>query len=138
MLMMNEYMIYQLGSRSRPLALLVVGNSGEDLRFYRRVEESEGSLLGIGNFAELLSSSLENKFYYAKMKNALERESLAKAKYRDISKNHWTESIRATPEGRFISCNPATATILGYDSPEELIELMHDIARQHYVSSPLP
>jgi len=132
-LLMKEYLIYQLGSRSRPLALLVVGNSGEDLRFYRRVEESEGSLLGIGNFAELLSSSLENKFYYAKMKNALEQESFAKAKYRSIFEKSLDGIYQSTPEGRFISCNPATAAILGYDSPEELLEIMHDIAKQHYV-----
>jgi PAS domain S-box-containing protein len=130
---MNEYLVFQLGSGPQPLALLVAGNSGEDLRFYRRVEEGEGALLGIGNFAELISSSLENKFYYAKMKHALEQESLAKAKYRSIFEKSLDGIYRSTPEGRFISCNPATAAILGYDSPEEVIETIHDIAEQHYV-----
>jgi PAS domain S-box-containing protein len=116
------------------LALLVVGNSGEDVRFYRRVEESEGTLLGIGNFAELLSSSLENKFYYAKMKNALEQESLAKAKYRSIFEKSPDGIYQTTPEGQFLSCNPATAAILGYDSPEEVTEIIHDSGNQVFVN----
>ena len=132
-LLMNEYLIYQLGSRSKPLAFLVVGNSGEDLRFYRRVEENESTLLGIGNFAEMISASLENKFYYAKMENALEQESLAKARYRSIFENSLDGIYQSTLEGRFINCNPAAASILGYESPEDLIETIHDTAKQLYV-----
>jgi len=39
----------------------------------------------------------------------------------------------STPEGRFISANPALARMYGYDSPEELIESITDIAMQVYV-----
>ncbi|NVN90507.1 MAG: response regulator [Desulfuromonadales bacterium] len=130
---MNEYLIYPLGSHAQPLSLLVVGNSPENASFYRRVRESENTLLSIGNFAELLSSALENKVYYAKMKDALEQERLAKAKYHSIFENSVEGIFQTTPEGRFISCNPATASILGYDSPEELIEVTHDIGNQVYV-----
>ena len=37
-----------------------------------------------------------------------------------------------TPEGRFLSANPAMARMLGYESPEELIESVKDIASQLY------
>ena len=39
----------------------------------------------------------------------------------------------STPEGRYISANPALARMYGYDSPEELIESVTDIAGQVYV-----
>jgi PAS domain S-box-containing protein len=132
-LLMNEYLLYPLGPRTEPLSLMVVGNSGENARYYRRVKESEGTLLSTGNFAELISSSLENKFYYAKMKIALEQERIAKAKYRSIFENSVEGIFQTTPEGHFISCNPATAAILGYDSPEELVDSIHDIENQLYV-----
>jgi PAS domain S-box-containing protein len=131
---MHEYLVYPLGPRDQPLALLVVGNSAGNARFYRRVREDEETLLAIGNFAELLSSSLENKFYYARMRAALEQERLAKAKYQGIFENSVEGIFQSSPQGRFISCNPAIAAILGYDSPHELINSNHDIERQLYVN----
>ncbi|MBM9537822.1 PAS domain S-box protein [Desulfobulbus alkaliphilus] len=38
----------------------------------------------------------------------------------------------STPEGRYIAANPATASMLGYESPEDLIESVTDIATQVY------
>jgi PAS domain S-box-containing protein len=39
----------------------------------------------------------------------------------------------STPAGRYISANPATARMLGYDTPQELVESVTDIANQVYV-----
>lgn len=132
-LQMSEYLVYPLGSHEQPIFLLVVGNSKKNARFYRRVNDSEATLLGIGNFAELLFSSLENKFYYAKMRTALERESLAKEKYRGIFENSVEGIFQTSPDGQILDCNPATATILGYDSPAEIIRDVTDLTRQLYV-----
>ncbi|HCU92821.1 MAG TPA: hypothetical protein DHU96_08805, partial [Actinobacteria bacterium] len=41
--------------------------------------------------------------------------------------------FQSTCGGRFLSCNPAAATILGYATPEDLIESVVDIERQLYV-----
>ncbi|SDB28576.1 PAS domain S-box-containing protein [Desulfonatronum thiosulfatophilum] len=41
----------------------------------------------------------------------------------------------STPDGRYISANPALAGMLGYDSPEELIASTTDISRQIYVDA---
>jgi PAS domain S-box-containing protein len=131
---MGEFLIYPLGAHGHPISLLVVGNSSENASFYRRVRRSEGTLLSAGNFAELLSSALVNKSYYARMKSALEQERLAKAKYHSIFENSVDGIFQTTPDGRFIGCNPATASILGYDSPEELTEKLHDIGTQLYVN----
>jgi PAS domain S-box-containing protein len=41
--------------------------------------------------------------------------------------------FQSTPEGKFLTANPAMAHILGFSSPEELIRERTDIARQSYV-----
>ena len=46
----------------------------------------------------------------------------AEEKYRNIYENAIEGIFQTSPEGRFISANPALARILGYDSPEDLIE----------------
>ncbi len=130
---MDEYLIHLLGSHTQPLGLLVVGNSMENAGFYRRVQANESTLLSVGTFAELLSSALENTFYYAKMKEALEQERLAKAKYHSIFENSVEGIFQTSPEGIFISCNPATAAILGYATPQELLGCIQDIEKQIYV-----
>ena len=48
---------------------------------------------------------------------------------------HATEGIfQTTPDGRYLSANPALARIYGHASPEALIAHLHDIQRQLYVS----
>ena len=51
----------------------------------------------------------------------------------DILMNAPVGIFTSTPEGRYISANPALARMYGYDSPEELIESVTDIAGQVYV-----
>jgi PAS domain S-box-containing protein len=51
-------------------------------------------------------------------------------KYRNIFENSTEGMYRVTPEGRFISTNPAAARLLGYESPEELINSVTDIFSQ--------
>jgi PAS domain S-box-containing protein len=55
---------------------------------------------------------------------------LAEQKYRDIFENAVEGIFQTTPEGRFLSVNPAMARIHGYDDPEELITTGADIAGQ--------
>ena len=56
-------------------------------------------------------------------------------KYRGIFENAIEGFFQSTPEGRFISVNPAFARMLGYASPEELISTITDIAKQYYVNA---
>jgi two-component system cell cycle sensor histidine kinase/response regulator CckA len=57
----------------------------------------------------------------------------AEQKYRSIFENALEGIFQATPDGHFLSVNPAMARILGYDSPEDLIGHITDIGRQLYV-----
>ncbi|MGD0856542.1 MAG: PAS domain S-box protein, partial [Dehalococcoidia bacterium] len=54
-------------------------------------------------------------------------------KYRLIFENTTEGIFQSTPEGRYISINPAFARIGGFSSPEEMINSVTDIQRQRYV-----
>jgi PAS domain S-box-containing protein len=56
----------------------------------------------------------------------------AEEKYRDIFDHAGEGIFQTTPEGRYLSANPALARILGFDSPEELIRDCTDISREVY------
>lgn len=57
----------------------------------------------------------------------------AKQTHQSIFENAQEGIYRSTTEGRFITANQAMARILGYESPEELIGCVTDIAHQLYV-----
>ena len=58
----------------------------------------------------------------------------AEEKYRSIYENAVEGIFQTTPDGRFIAANPALVRIYGYDSSEELIARITDIAKQLYVN----
>jgi sigma-B regulation protein RsbU (phosphoserine phosphatase) len=59
--------------------------------------------------------------------------SVAEEKYRSIFENAVEGIFQTTPEGRYISANPALTRIYGYDSPRDLMGRMTDIQHQLYV-----
>ncbi len=56
----------------------------------------------------------------------------AEAKYRSIVDNALEGIFQNTPDGVFLSANPALARMLGFESPEALIRERQDLARQSY------
>lgn len=57
----------------------------------------------------------------------------AEEKYRSIFENAIEGIFQTTPEGRYLSVNPALARIYGYRSADLLLQGVVDIARQLYV-----
>ena len=57
----------------------------------------------------------------------------AEQKYRSIFENAVEGIFQTTPEGRFLSVNPALARIYGYSTPEELTSNLTDLRQQAYV-----
>ncbi|MBD2088844.1 PAS domain S-box protein [Microcoleus sp. FACHB-1515] len=57
----------------------------------------------------------------------------AEEKYRSIFENAVTGIFQTTPDGRYLSANPALARIYSYASPQALIEQLTQIDRQLYV-----
>jgi len=66
-------------------------------------------------------------------KQAEEALRRAEEKYRSIFENAVEGIFQTSPEGRYLSVNPALARIQGYASPEELIASVTDIGKQIYV-----
>ena len=54
----------------------------------------------------------------------------AEEKYKEIVQNAVIGIFQSTPDGRFVSANPAMARMLGYDSPEQLMTEVSNIGRQ--------
>jgi PAS domain S-box-containing protein len=59
---------------------------------------------------------------------------LSEEKYRGIFNNAMEAMFQTTEDGKFISVNPAAAKMLGYSSPEEVIDRATNIAKQVYVN----
>ena len=57
----------------------------------------------------------------------------AEQKYRCIFENATEGIFQTTPDGHYLSANPALAQMYGYDSPEELLAVLTDVGRQLYV-----
>ena len=57
----------------------------------------------------------------------------AERKYRDIFENAGEGIFQSTPDGHYLTANPALARMHGFDSPEELIQSCRDISREIYV-----
>ena len=56
----------------------------------------------------------------------------AEQKYRAIFENAIEGIFQSTPDGKFLSVNPALARMFGYDSPKELIAGVNDIQQTIY------
>ncbi|MGH9875315.1 MAG: PAS domain S-box protein [Pyrinomonadaceae bacterium] len=81
---------------------------------------------------------LEKDYRLAVVRDITERkrseEALRRAeqRYQDIFENAGEGIFQSTPEGRYITANPALARMHGFDSPEELIRNRTDISREIY------
>jgi len=69
------------------------------------------------------------------LRQAVERLKVSEDKYRNIVENAVEGIFQTTPEGRYISVNPYLARMIGYDTPEELMEGITDLSKQGYVNS---
>jgi PAS domain S-box-containing protein len=65
--------------------------------------------------------------------HALAEQRLAEESYRKLFEGSVDGIYVTTPGGALLNANPALARIMGYDSPEQLIRAIHDIARTVYV-----
>jgi PAS domain S-box-containing protein len=66
---------------------------------------------------------------------AEESRKQAEEKYRSIFENATEGIFQITPDGRYITANPALANIYGYSSPEELMAELNTITQPIYVEA---
>jgi len=87
------------------------------------VFDSDGRVLGIEGFITDITE----------LKRAEEALREAETKYRGIFENAIEGIFQTTPDGHYISANPALARLYGYSGPEELMGRLTDIENQLYV-----
>src|SRR6516162_8372263 len=80
-------------------------------------------LVGVSAKEQVRTTEPELDLVLARLKEA-------EAKYRGIFESAQEGIFQTTPDGRYLSANPALARMLGYDSPEELLAAVTDIGRQ--------
>lgn len=85
------------------------------------------------NRNELVEAAESRRSYAEKLEKSNAKLSATGKKYRGIFENAVEGIFQTTPEGRFMDANPSMAKILGYDSPEALVNSVNDIGRQLYV-----
>jgi PAS domain S-box-containing protein len=120
-----------------PPVVVVTGRGDEQVAVeamkggaYDYVVKSDGYLQRLP-IAALLA--VESRQLAVERKRAEEARRESEEKYRLLFENAVEGIFQTTPDGCFLSANPAMSSILGYASPEELITSCMDIGRQSYV-----
>jgi phosphoserine phosphatase RsbU/P len=70
-----------------------------------------------------------------KYEETIEALRRAEQKYRSIFENATEGIFQTTPDGHYLSANPALARMYGYDSPDQLLAALTDISGQLYVQA---
>jgi PAS domain S-box-containing protein len=83
--------------------------------------------------AALQDSNHHLRIEIQERQQATEALRIAEAKYRSIFENVTEGIFQTSPDGQFLSANPALARILGYSTPEELMKNVTDIKHQLYI-----
>src|SRR5207302_6255516 len=65
--------------------------------------------------------------------HALAEQRLAEESYRRLFEGSVDGIYVTTPAGALINANPALARMMGYDTPEDLIRIIGDVAQTIYV-----
>ena len=84
-------------------------------------------------FGQRIGMEIERQKYLDERDRVVSALGEAEAKYRRIFENADEGIFQSTPEGRFISANPALARMLGFDSSDELMNGVANIGEQLFV-----
>ena len=89
----------------------------------RLYTDDEGNVLGVeGTFRNI-----------TERKQAEAAQARAESQYKELFDNAPVAIFQSTPGGQFLRVNPMYAELVGYESPEEMLAAVTDIAAQLYV-----
>ena len=137
--------IHNLRTRQWSLALVVLITLGLALYlftgFYRSIMQTVDSLRlaslrmvdGIQSERVELQSTDEMAMVVKSFNSVADALRLAEANYRSIVENSLEGIFQSHVEGHFTMANPMLASLLGYDSAEDLMASVSDISRDLYV-----
>jgi len=133
-------LISPLGDEDEMTCLLDRAMGGEIVRVTTKRRRRNGPLvdvraIGVPLFVDgKLIGTFAMYEDISEQSRAEEAQRRAEQKYKRIFENAVEGFFESTPEGRFVTVNPAMARIAGYSSPAEMIEEIHDISKQLYAS----
>src|SRR5215212_266973 len=115
--------------------IIVSGHIGEDaaVKAMKAGAHDFVSKDGLARLAPAIERELRDAEERRERRRAQEALRLAEEKYRGIFENAVKGIFQSTIEGRLVTANPMMARIFGYDSPEEMMEILHDVTEQLYV-----
>jgi PAS domain S-box-containing protein len=85
-------------------------------------------------FGQRIGMEIERQKNLDERRRAQDALQDAEAKFRRIFLNADAGIFQSTPEGRFLSANPALASMLGYDSSQDLVDSVSNIGTDLFVS----
>lgn len=125
-------------SVKQAIAKAIEGGPRYDMEY--RIVRPDGEIRFIHSQADIVKSKSGQPLHMfgtvqdiTEQKRAEQALRDAEHKYRAIFENSIEGIFQSTPDGKFISGNPALARVFGYDSPEELIANVTDIEQAIYV-----
>jgi two-component system cell cycle sensor histidine kinase/response regulator CckA len=114
---------------------------GEAVSFESRLRHKDGSWRWMESTARNLLDDpnvravVVNFHDITERKNAEEALRKSEEKYRNIFENAVEGIFQTTPEGQFLSANPALARMHGFETPDELMRAITSTTDQMYVDS---
>jgi len=133
-----DSLIAPSGGEKEMLGLVGRAMDGEIVRTTTKRRRKNGSLVDVRVIGVplIVSGKLNGTFgMYEDItarSRAEEAQRRAEERYKRIFENAVEGFFESTPEGRFVTVNPAMARIAGYSSPAEMIEEVRDIGQQLY------
>jgi two-component system, cell cycle sensor histidine kinase and response regulator CckA len=136
-----DSLIAPSGGQEEMLGYLERAMDGEIVRVTTKRRHRNGSLVDVQVIGVPLfvSGKLSGAFgMYEDITDrsrAEEAQRRAEKRYQRIFENAVEGFFESTPQGRFVTVNPAMARIAGYSSPVEMIREIHDIGKQLYADA---
>ena len=120
-----------LSSRYEPI-IIVIKDRNPRLIDFQALLLAQSQNLALAN-SIVQQQQIEAKAYLEKSKREELALQQAEEKYQSLFENAIEGIFQTTVEGKFKSINPAMARLLGYSSPQQMIEQIDDIGQQIYV-----
>lgn len=124
----------QAGTISTLDAAVRLGGQTVGVIFIEQVETPRSWTVEEQNFAASLADLVSLAIEASERERTQIALRQAEQKYRSIFENAVEGIFQTTPEGHFLSVNPALARIYGYATPEELTSNLTNIRQQAYVN----
>jgi two-component system, cell cycle sensor histidine kinase and response regulator CckA len=136
-----DTLIAPSGRQDEMLGLMGRTFDGEVVRASTKRRRRDGSLVDVRIIGVplVISGKLAGVFGMyediTEERRAEEARRRAEKKYERIFENAVEGFFESTPQGRFVTVNPAMARIAGYETPAEMIQSVTDIGKQLYVET---